>query len=97
MLTERSLVYNFSACAGKDLEFKQNLIFEFWQKCKLRLITRKTNSQNSRLAQNKILIGVHFFMREAGTDLDLFKLGYDLVLLKKFSVKTCILCNLHFH
>ena len=73
MLTNRSLVYKFSARAGTDLEFKQNLLFEFWQKCKLRLIMRKTNRQNSRLAQNKILIGVLFFMREAGTDLD-FKL-----------------------
>ena len=66
VLTERSLVYNFSACAGKDLEFKQNLIFEFWQKCKLRLITRKTNSQNSRLAQNKILIGVRIYSARQG-------------------------------
>ena len=32
---------------------------------------RKINRQNSRLAQIKTFIGVHFFMRETGTDLDL--------------------------
>ena len=71
MLTKRSLVYKFSARAGTDLEFKQNLPFEFWQMCRLRLIMRKSNRQNSRIAQIKTFIGVHFFMRETGTDLDL--------------------------
>ena len=55
------MVYKFSARARKDLEFKQNLLFEFWQKCRLLLIMRKSNRQNSRLAQNKIFIGVRIY------------------------------------
>ena len=51
---------------GTDLAFKQNLLLEFWQKCRLRLITRKTNRQNSRLAQNKILIGVRIYSASQG-------------------------------
>ena len=54
-------MYKFSARARKDLEFKQNLLFEFWQKCRLLLIMRKSNRQNSRLAQNKIFIGVRIY------------------------------------
>ena len=71
MLTKRSLVFKFSARAGTDLEFKQNLLFEFWQKCKLRLIMRKTNRQNSWLAQNKILIGVRIHSASQGQTLNL--------------------------
>ena len=55
------------------IEFKQNLIFEFWQKCKLRLITRKTNRQNSRLAQIKTFIGVRIHSASQGQTSNLNK------------------------
>ena len=57
---------NIHRKTGTDLAFKQNLLLEFWQKCRLRLITRKTNRQNSRLAQNKILIGVRIYSASQG-------------------------------
>ena len=77
MLTKRSLVFMSLARAGTDLKFKQNLLFEFWQKCRLRLIMRKTNRQNSRLAQNKILIGVRIYSASQGQTSNLNKINTE--------------------